>query len=129
MKITAGVFLLLLLSACTTTAHKPAFTVTPLLKTTLSSDDSKEVLVGRATFEPGASTGQHSHPGDEYATVLQGELMLHVGGRETRKVVAGEAYHSPRGIIHETVNTGDEPAEVISTFVIDKNKPLIIPPQ
>lgn len=127
-----GAFLLLLVSACSTVAsartdHKPAFTVTPLLKTELTGDTSKQVLVGRAKFEPGASTGRHTHPGDEYATVVQGELTLYVEGREARKVMAGEAYHSPRGIVHETVNTGNMPAEVISTFVIDKNQALIIP--
>lgn len=101
--------------------------MTPLLKTTLAGDDSKQVLVGRAQFEPGATTGRHTHPGDEYATIVRGELTLHVEGRDDRKVVAGEAYHSPKGVVHETVNTGYEPAEVISTFVVDKNQPLIIP--
>lgn len=121
-------FLLLLVSACSSTCRStPAFTVTPLLKTELTGDSSKEVLVGRATFEPGASTGRHTHPGDEYATVLQGELTLYVEGREARKVVAGEAYHSPRGIVHETINASNKAAEVISTFVIDKNQALIIP--
>lgn len=118
---------LVVLTACSNASHNPAFTVTPLLKTTLSGDDNKQVLVGRARFEPGASTGRHTHPGDEYATVVKGELTLHVEGRDDRKVVAGEAYHSPKGIVHETVNTGREPAEVISTFVIEKDRPLIIP--
>ena len=120
-------FLLLVTSACSSTQHEPAFSVTPLLKTTLAGDDSKQVLIGRASFAPGATTGRHSHPGDEYATVIEGELTLHVEGQEDRKVIAGEAYHSPKGVIHETVNTGREAAEVISTFVIDKNQPLIIP--
>lgn len=105
----------------------PTFTVTPLLKTTLTGDGSKEVFVGRAEFSPGASTGVHTHPGDEYATVLEGTLELRVQGLEVRRVSAGEAYHSPKNVVHETVNTSNKSAVVISTFVIDKGKPLVIP--
>jgi quercetin dioxygenase-like cupin family protein len=100
---------------------------TPLLRTTVSGDDRREALIGIAELAPGGSTGRHSHPGDEYATVLQGTLELRVDGREARRLGAGEAYHNPRGVIHETRNVGDDTARVLSTFILDKGQPLMQP--
>ena len=101
----------------------------PLLRTTLSGDDTKETIVATAEFAPGGTTGRHSHPGDEYATVLQGTLELRLDGGEPRRVNAGEAYHDPKGVIHETRNVGDGPARAAIVFVIEKGKPLVQPAQ
>jgi len=108
-------------------AQAPGFTVKPLLRTTLSGDETKESIIMTAEFAPGASTGRHTHPGDEYATVLQGTLELRVEGREARRINAGEAYHNPKGVVHETRNVSDVPARVVSTFVIEKGKPIVEP--
>lgn len=108
-------------------AQAPGVTATPLMRTTLSGDAQREAVIATVVFAPGASTGRHSHAGDEYATVLEGSLELHADGQPTHQVKAGEAYHNLRGVIHETRNTGSVPARVASTFIIDKNAPLIIP--
>lgn len=110
-------------------AQPQGFVAKSLLRTTLSGDDTKETVIATAEFAPGGTTGRHTHPGDEYATVLQGTLELRLEGREPRRVSAGEAYHNPRDVAHETRNVGDGPARVASTFVIDKGKPLSQPVQ
>ena len=104
-------------------------TAKPLLRTTLSGDDTKEAVIATVEFAPGGSTGRHTHPGDEYAVVLEGTLELRIEGQEPRRVSAGEAYHNAKGVIHETRNVGDGPARVASTFVIDKGKPVSQPVQ
>lgn len=93
----------------------------------LTGDESREVVMGAALFPPGAATGRHSHPGDEYATVLEGALEIIVGGQPVRHVNAGESYHNARNVVHETRSVGDEEARVISTFIIDKGQPILIP--
>ncbi len=94
----------------------------------LTGDDTKEVVVASAEFAPGGTTGRHSHPSaDEYALVLEGTLELRVEGREPSRVNAGEAYHTPRGVIHETRNVGGGVARAATTFVVDKGKPLTQP--
>lgn len=110
-------------------AQAQGLTAKTLLQTTLTGDDTKEVVILTAEFGPGGTTGRHTHPGDEYTIVLQGTLELHLDGRETRRVSAGEAYHSPKGVIHETKNVGDGPARVSITFVIDKGRPITQPAQ
>ncbi|HET9229343.1 MAG TPA: cupin domain-containing protein [Thermoanaerobaculia bacterium] len=112
-------------------AHSQPQGIVPklLLRTTVSGDDTRETVIATAEFAPGGTTGRHTHPGDEYAVVLQGTLEIRIEGQEPRRVNAGEAYHNAKGVIHETVNIGTEPARVASTFVIEKGKPVSEPVQ
>lgn len=103
------------------------FAVTPLLRTQPSGEPTREAVIAHGEFAPGASTGRHTHPGDEYAYVIEGTLELLVDGRETRRVGAGQAYHNPRGLVHETRNAGESIARVASTFVVDRGVPLLQP--
>jgi len=101
------------------------FAVTPLLRTPLSGDASREVLVATGQFEPTGTTGRHSHHGDEYATVIEGTLEVLVAGQPPRRYTAGEAYHNVRGVVHETRNAGETSARVVSTLIVDVGRPLI----
>lgn len=102
-------------------------TIKPLLRSTLSGVDDKDALVFSIEFAPGAVAKRHTHAGDEYATVLEGELELLRDGETPRIVKAGEAYHSPRGIAHETRNVGKGKARAVATFIVDKGQPLLTP--
>ena len=108
-------------------AQAPGVTAKPLLRTTISGDDTKESVMLAVEFAPGSTTGRHTHPGDEYTAVLQGTLELSAEGRETRRVSTGDVYHNPRGLIHEARNVGDTPARVTITFIVDKGKPITLP--
>lgn len=105
----------------------PGVVIKPLLRTSFSGDERLEAVVVSAEFAPGAGTSRHSHPGDEYATVLEGTLELRSEGQTPQRIVAGEAYHNARGVVHETRNVGTVPVKVISTFIVDKGKPLLQP--
>jgi quercetin dioxygenase-like cupin family protein len=108
-------------------AQAPGLAVKPLLRTTLSGDATKESVMVAAEFAPGATTGRHTHPGDEYTYVLQGTLEISGEGREPRRVTVGDVYHNPRGLVHEARNVGDGPARVAITFVVDKGQPITQP--
>ena len=127
--VTTAVLLFAALSATSVYAQAQGFAGKPLLRTALSGDDTKEAVIGTAEFAPGATTGRHTHPGDEYGIVLQGTLEFRLEGREPRRASAGEAFHNPKGVIHETRNVGEGIARVASTFIIDKGKPLTQPAQ
>jgi quercetin dioxygenase-like cupin family protein len=111
------------------TAQASGITSKPLLRSSVSGDSTKESILVALEFAPGASTGRHSHPGDEYAAVLQGTLELRLDGQEPRRVTAGEAYHNPQGVVHETRNVGETVARTVATFVVEKGKPLVVPAQ
>jgi quercetin dioxygenase-like cupin family protein len=113
--------------AVSLSAQAPGFTITPLLQSTFGDDASKDAVVLTVELAPGSSTGRHTHPGDCYGTVVEGLVELHVEGREARWVSVGEAYHNPRGTIHEFRNIGEKPARLLNTMVVDKGKPRLQP--
>ena len=115
------------LTAQTASAQATGISAKPLLRTTLSDDNSKETVLLAVEFAPGGTTGRHIHHGDEYALVLQGTLELSAEGRDTRRVSAGDAFHNPRGLIHEARNLSDAPVRLNITFIVDKGKPISDP--
>jgi len=127
--ILLAVLLLSAMGTSTVWAQTQGVSVKPVLRAMLTGDDSKEVVIVAAEFAPGAATGRHTHPGDEYTMVLEGTLEVHLDGHEPRRVSAGDAYYNPKGVIHETKNVGDGPARTSATFVIDKGKPISQPAQ
>ena len=118
------VVLLTCLTSLTANAQATGMIAKPVLRTTLSGDDSREAIMLTVEFAPGGTTGVHMHNGDEYTFVLQGTLELTAEGRETRRVTAGDAYHNPRGLLHQAKNVGDTPAIVKITFIIEKGRPI-----
>lgn len=118
---------ILLLGDGTAHAQTRDFSVSVLKRAPLTGDAAREAVVATAEFAPGASTGWHTHPGDEYATVLEGVLEVRARDRAPLRVEAGQAYHNARGVIHETRNVGSARARVLSTFVVDRGQPLVQP--
>jgi quercetin dioxygenase-like cupin family protein len=108
-------------------AQAPGFKITPLLQSTFGDDTRKDAVVLTVEIAPGGSTGRHTHPGDCYGTVVEGLVELHVEGREARWVSVGEAYHNPRGTIHEFRNIGEKPVRLVNTMVVDKGQPRLQP--
>jgi quercetin dioxygenase-like cupin family protein len=105
-------------------AQVPGVAPKPLLKAPVSGDDTREATVMALEFAPGAAMPRHTHPGDEYATVIEGTLEIRQAGQEPRRVSAGQSFHNPRGIVHEARNVGDGFARLVITFVVEKNLPL-----
>ena len=96
-----------------------------VLRTTLSGDDTKQVLITSAEFSTGTILPRHSHPGDDYTVVLQGTLELNVEGREPQRVSAGQAFHVHPGQVHYTRVLGDTPVRIVAFWVVEKGKPAI----
>ena len=101
------------------------FSVTPLLRTMLPGDPGRDVVVALGVFAPGGTTGLHTHPGEEYATVIAGTLEVASADQPPQRYEAGKAYHNPRGLPHETRNVGSGVARVASTFIVDCGKPIV----
>ncbi|MBV9834247.1 MAG: cupin domain-containing protein [Alphaproteobacteria bacterium] len=104
----------------------PAAKATPLMKAPFTADPNKEVVMLRVEWPANVSTPWHTHPGDEYATVLEGSLITQVEGAEPKTITAGQSYHQPTGIVH-MARTGNQPAVTINVFVVDKDKPMMQP--
>lgn len=101
----------------------PGFATKPILASAITGVEGKELVILNVTLEPGASSPRHTHPGDCYGAIIDGELELLVEGQEARRFAAGQAWHNPRGPVHSFRNVGSTPARLLNTLVVDKGKP------
>jgi quercetin dioxygenase-like cupin family protein len=70
---------------------------------------AKELLLVRATIEPGGAHAFHTHPTrEEIIYVLSGRAEQWVG-TQRRDLGAGDTAFIPRGEVHGTYNLGTEP--------------------
>jgi len=101
----------------------PGFASKPMLASTITGVEGKEVVMLSVALEAGASSPRHTHPGDCYGSILEGEVELLVEGQEPRRFAAGQAWHNPRGPAHSFRNVGSTPARLVNTLIVDKGKP------
>lgn len=99
----------------------------PILEAAVSGDDTRQAVIAMMEFAPGGTNARHTHFGDCYATVVEGAIELRIEGQAPRSFSAGQAYHVPRGLVHEMQNVGQAPARMVVTFVTDKGKPVRLP--
>lgn len=108
-------------------APAPTIKAVLLHNESVSGVPDREAAMLQIEFPPGSTTGKHVHPGDEFATVLEGELQLNVEGQPPRIAKAGDSYHNSQGVVHETKNLGSVPARTLAIFVVEKGKPVTQP--
>jgi quercetin dioxygenase-like cupin family protein len=107
-------------------AQAPGFKRIELQKHDLAVPE-REAVMARGEFQPGAVVPRHTHPGDEIGYVLEGELTLEIDGKAPTKLKAGEVFFVPAGTVHTAKNAGKAAAVVLSTYVVEKGKPLATP--
>jgi quercetin dioxygenase-like cupin family protein len=117
----AGVVLVAL--AGVVLAQNSGLTRTVVTKADVSVPN-REAVVARVELAPGGVVGWHTHPGDEVSYVTDGETTLLVAGKPPRKVVAGEGFVIPAGVVHSAKNEGNSVAKLIAVYIVEKGKPL-----
>ena len=105
-------------------SQQPGVTRTDLLRHDLSVS-GREVIQVRVDFAPGVAFPPHSHPGEEIAYVIEGELEYQLEGRPPVTLKTGEALFIPAGTIHSAKNVGGGNAAELATYLVEKGKPLV----
>jgi len=113
------------LSATAVLAQQPAMKRTVLHQKDLSVA-GREVVMGRADFPKGTSTGKHTHPGEESSYVAEGTLSIVIEG-VPKTVKAGESFFVPAGAVHDAINIDAGNTTVIANYIVEKGKPLTTP--
>ena len=107
-------------------AAAPTFERTILQDQNLSVKDRHGVM-SRSDFQPGAESGRHMHPGEEFGYVLEGTIELMEDGKPARRLKAGDIIFVPANTVHNAKNVGTGPLRVLSTYVLETGKPMAIP--
>lgn len=90
------------------------------------SAPGREVVQVRVDFEQGAAFGMHSHPGEEIINVLEGSLEYVIEGEKPVTLKAGDVLFVPAGKNHSARNVGNDNASELATYIVQKDKPLLV---
>jgi quercetin dioxygenase-like cupin family protein len=78
----------------------------------LESADGLEVVTSYVELPAGMQLPAHTHPGEEFAYVIEGAIHLWQDGRGEQLYESGATAKVPLGTVH-TVRTGDEGVKLV----------------
>jgi quercetin dioxygenase-like cupin family protein len=105
-------------------AQQPTFTRTELQRG--NSASGREIVQAVVDFQPAATSGRHTHPGEEAGYVLEGAIRFELAGQAPVNKKAGEYFFVPAGATHSATAVGGT-AKVLATYVVEKGKPIASP--
>lgn len=90
----------------------PELVLETLLSTQLSGVEDTEVIVSRVVMPPNTALPRHWHPGEEFAYVLEGSVILRRDGKPDLTASKGELGKVSLKEIHSAMTT-DQGAELL----------------
>jgi quercetin dioxygenase-like cupin family protein len=106
-------------------ADDQPITRTELLRSDLRGIEGKQTVIYIADVKPGGVGGKHTHYGDEFVYILEGQLIVELVGKEPITLKVGDVGHLTSDVVHTARNgSGSESAKVLVILVVDKGKPL-----
>jgi quercetin dioxygenase-like cupin family protein len=103
----------------------PPNKVTRYVTSPLEGNPSREVRLQTVVVPPGGATPFHTHPGDQWEMIQEGEITYTVKGQDPKVLKVGDSMYIPRGTIHRNQNLTDKPARTVELTIADKDKPPI----
>ena len=100
----------------------PAPIMTNLARDLLQSAPGLEVVTDHVELLPDTNLPVHTHPGEEFAYVLDGTIHLWLKDAGERTVSAGEYVKVPKNAVH-TVRTGSDGARLVVFRVHEIGQP------
>ena len=117
----AGAFATTASAQTSTSPTGPAFSWR-FFTTALDKDPSREVQMQMQLHLPNRpGNGFHSHNGDQWEVVVEGEITFTVKGQPPKVLKAGEFVYIPRGTIHRNENKSNAPTRTLEIMVRDKD--------
>src|SRR5262245_66136997 len=92
-------------------AQQSGFKRTVLQQSDLSMA-GHEAVTALAEFQPGATVGRHTHPGEEVGYILEGTIVLEQEGKPAVTHGAGRTVFIPAGTVDKPTNRGTVAAQV-----------------
>lgn len=106
---------------------QPPVTVVDLVKRDLASGGN-EGSIFLVELAPGAGVGRHYHPGDAFAYILEGSMVLELEGKPPVTLKAGDSGHVLPRQVHDDKNaSSSKPVKFLVFHVTQKGQPLAVP--
>jgi quercetin dioxygenase-like cupin family protein len=84
-------------------------------------------IIAEATVDAGNVVARHTHPGVESGYVLEGSIEVPIDGQPTRTLKPGDAFQVPPATPHAGGKASEMKVRLLSTYVVEKGKPLASP--
>ncbi len=128
-RILGSIGVLVLLAAAPAAADMHGATepveIVELQNTELGELAGKRASMVRVTFQPGAASPPHRHPGTVIVYVLEGEIRSALNDEKGVTYHAGESWTEPVGTLHRVaVNTSDKAAVLLAILLHDAEDAL-----
>jgi quercetin dioxygenase-like cupin family protein len=81
----------------------------------------------KTEIDRGGEVAPHTHPGAEMGYVLKGRGVLKEAGGVDLTIQPGMSFAIPPDTVHSVRNTGTSQLVIVSTYVVDKTKPIATP--
>ena len=107
-------------------AQQAGFKRTVLQQSKLSVP-GREAVMAVAEFQPGATVGRHTHPGEEIGYILEGMVVIEQEGQQPVALGPGKTFFIPAGTIHNATNKTSTAARVLANYIVESGKPLATP--
>jgi quercetin dioxygenase-like cupin family protein len=73
----------------------------------------------------GTSSGRHSHPGPEVGYIIRGDISMEFDDRPPLELHAGSPFLIPPNTVHNAVNVGSVTTQMLSTYFVEADQPLV----
>ena len=101
--------------------------VTEVYKVSLVTSEGNEGSMFLAELGPGANMGKHYHPGDAFAYILEGTMLLEIAGKEAVTLKAGQGGSLPPRTVHDDKNASQTASLKFLVFhVAKRGEPLAV---
>jgi quercetin dioxygenase-like cupin family protein len=84
-------------------------------------------LIVEVSIDPGTFIARHTHPGIESGYIVSGGIELPIEGQPTRTLKPGDGFQVPVATPHAGNKNGETTTVAVSTYVVEKGKPLASP--
>jgi quercetin dioxygenase-like cupin family protein len=103
--------------------------VTPLMSKDLTEFPGKEGLMITVEYPPGSSDPIHRHNAHAFVYVLEGSIVMQVGGGKEVTLTAGQTFYEGPSDVHVVGRNASQtkPAKFVVFLVKDKGAPVLVP--
>jgi quercetin dioxygenase-like cupin family protein len=120
---------LVLLGLMTGTSMAQAAEVTPLITKDLTDIPGREVLMITVEKAPGGADPIHRHNAQGFIYVLEGSIVMQVGGGKEVTLTPGQTFYEGPDDVHVVGRNASstKPVKFLVFLVKDKGAPVLVP--
>ncbi|WP_374008244.1 cupin domain-containing protein [Leifsonia sp. LS-T14] len=89
-----------------------------------SSIPGREIVQVLTEIPVDVSSGWHHHPGEEVGYILSGRVRMERQDGDTQILNTGDGFLIPPGVPHNATDLGPELGRMLSTYIVETDKPL-----